>query len=107
MNEADNRKARAGSVANLGAGNNQCSSARPCWRSAGSAQLRARGKLHAARWHMEDGCSASYIEGVRPLCCRRTQAGAGRNFVRDAVHAAAPASKQENLSRVMERNSLV
>jgi hypothetical protein len=63
--------------------------------------IRARGKLHAARWHMEDGRSASYIED-------ETDTDAGRNFVRDAVRVAAPASKQENLRvRVIERNSLI
>jgi hypothetical protein len=50
---------------------------------------------------MADGRSASYIED-------ETDTDAGRNFVRDAVRVAAPASKQENLRvRVIERNSLI
>lgn len=57
---------------------------------------------------MADACSASYIEHVRSLqewrkypavlaVADETQAGVGRHFVRNAVHVAAPASKQENL----------
>lgn len=51
---------------------------------------------------MEDVCSASYIEHVRLLqevrkrlavltVADETEAGVGRNFVRDAVHLAVPA----------------
>jgi hypothetical protein len=58
MNEADNREARAGSVANWG----PATISVPAEDLAGEVQaahsVRARGKLHAARWHMEDVCSA-------------------------------------------------
>jgi hypothetical protein len=71
---------------------------------AGEAQA-TRSELRAARWHMEDVCSASYIEHVRALqdvrqclaVADETQAAVGRHFVRDAVHVATPAPKQQNL----------
>jgi hypothetical protein len=81
--------------------------------------VRARGQLHAARRHMEDVCSARWIEHVRPLeearerlavpaVADEAKAGVRRNVARDAAHVAAPAGKREDY-RVQshERNSLV
>jgi len=97
MNEADNGEARAGSVADWG----PATISVPAEDLAGEVQaahsVRARGKLHAARWHMEDVCSARCIEHVRPLeevrkrlavlaVADETKAGVRRNFVRDAAH---------------------
>jgi hypothetical protein len=73
--------------------------------------VRARGKPHAARWHLENVCSAGCIERIRPLKESRerlavlavadeAEAGVRRNFARDATHAAASAAKREVPSHV-------
>jgi hypothetical protein len=70
--------------------------------------IRARGKFHAARWHMEDICSARCIEHVPPIeearkrlavlaVADEAEAGVRPNFVRDAAHMSAPAAKRELL----------
>jgi hypothetical protein len=70
--------------------------------------VRARIKLYAARWHLEDVCSAPGVEHVRPLeevrerlavlaVADGAKAGVRRNFVRAAAYVAAPAAKRELL----------
>src|SRR5262245_34342845 len=106
MNEADNRETRAGSVADWG----PATIGVPAEDSAGEVQaahgIRARGQLHAARWHVDDFCPACCIEDIRPFQEARkrlavlavadeTEAGVRRNFHRYAAHVAAPAAKRE------------
>ena len=106
MYEADNREARAGSVADWGLATISV----PAEDCAGKAQaahtILARSKLEAARWHVEDVCSACCVEHVGSLekACERltvlavadeAEAGVGRNFIRDAAHVATPAAKRE------------
>ena len=108
MNEADNREARAGSIADRGSATISV----PAEDLAGEAQaahsVRARCKPHAARWHLEDVCPGRCVEHVRPLeearerlavlaVAEEAEAGVRRNFARDAAHAAAPAAKREVL----------
>jgi len=103
MNEADNRKARAGSVADRG----PATISVPAEDVGGEAQaahsVHARSKLHTTRWHLEDLCSARCVEHVRPLeearerlavpaVADEAKAGVRRNFACDAAHAAAPAA---------------
>jgi hypothetical protein len=67
MYEADNRKARPGSIAKRG----PATIGIPAEDFAGETQathrVRASGKLHATRWHLENVCSACCVEHVRPL----------------------------------------
>src|SRR5262249_60035622 len=108
MNEADNREARAGSVADWG----PATISVPAEDLAGQAQaahgVGARGKLHAARWHLEDVGSARCVEHVRPFeetrerlavlaIADKTEASVRRNFPGDAAHAAAATAKREVL----------
>jgi hypothetical protein len=66
MNEADNWEARAGSVADRG----PATISVPAEDLTGEAQaahsVRARGKLHAACWHVQYIRSTRRIEHVRP-----------------------------------------
>jgi hypothetical protein len=121
MNEADNREARAGSVADR----SPATISVPAEDLAGEAQaahsVRARGKLHAARWHLKDVCSARCVEHVRPreearerlavlAVADEAEAGGRRNFACDAAHAAAPAGEQDVLSSgsgLIKRDSLI
>jgi hypothetical protein len=79
---------------------------------AGEAQaahgVGARGKLHAARRHLEDVCPARCIEHVRPLekarerlailaVADKSEAGGRCNLACDAAHVAAPAPKRQVL----------
>jgi hypothetical protein len=68
--------------------------------------VRARGKLHAARRHMEDICSARRIEHVWPFeearkrlaipaVADETEAGMRRNFVCDAAYVTTLAAKRK------------
>jgi hypothetical protein len=119
MNEADDREARASRVADRG----PAAIRGPAEDLAGELEaahsVRAGGQLHAARRHLEDVCSARGVEHVRPLeearerlavpaVAHETEAGVGRNVVRDAAHAAAAAAKREGY-RVQshERSSLI
>jgi len=67
MDEADNREARAGRVANWG----QATLRVPAEDLSGEMQaahgVGSGNKLHAARRHMEDIRSSCFIEHVRPL----------------------------------------
>ena len=106
MNEANNREARAGSIADGG----PATIGVPAEDLAGEVQaahgVRARSKLHAARRHMEDICSARRIEHVWPFeearkrlaipaVADETEAGIRRHFVCDAAYVAALAAKRE------------
>jgi len=106
MNQADNREARASSVADRG----PATIGVPAEDLAGEAQaahsVPARGKLHAASWHLENVCSARCVEHVRPLeearerltvlaVADEAEAGGRRDLARDAAHVAAPAPKRE------------
>src|SRR5262249_54776912 len=108
MNKANNRESRAGSIGDRGPATIRV----PAENLAGEVQaahgIGARGKLHAARWHMEDICSTRCIEHVPPIeearkrlailaVAHETEAGLRRNFVRDAAHVSAPAAKRELL----------
>src|SRR5262249_3259632 len=103
MNEAQNREARAGrrncdpSVATISVPSEDLTGEAHAAHGVG-----AGGKPHAARWHLENVCSARCVERIRPLKESRerlavlavadeTEAGVRRNFARDATHAAAPA----------------
>jgi hypothetical protein len=108
MNEADNRKARAGSVVDWG----PATISVPAEDLDGEVQAAhgvcARGKLHAACWHMEYICSARCIEHIWPFeearkclavlaVADETEARVRSNFVCNAAHVAAPAAKREIL----------
>ena len=108
MNEANNRESRTGSVRHWGPATISVPAEDPAGEVEAAHGLRAGGKLHAARWHMEDICSACCIEHVRPLeearkrlavqaVAEEAEAGIWRNFVRDAAHVAAPAAKRKIL----------
>jgi hypothetical protein len=62
MNKTNNREARAGSIGDRG----PATISVPAENLGGEVQaphgIGARDKLHAARWHMEDICSARCIE---------------------------------------------
>jgi hypothetical protein len=118
MNEADNLEARARSVADR----SPATISVPAKGLAGEAQaahsVRARGKLHATRWHVKDVGSTRRIEHVRPLQETRkrlaipavadeAEARIRRNFTRDASHMAAPAAKREILGAVHHKAQLV
>jgi hypothetical protein len=118
MNDADNREAWAGSVADRG----PATISVPAEDLAGEVQaahsVRAGGKLHTARWHVEDVCSTRFIEHVWPLeearerltvlaVADETEAGVRRNFVRDAAHVAASAAKQEILRALSHKTQLI
>jgi len=106
MNDADNREARAGSIGDRG----PATVGIPAEDLAGEVQaahrVRARGKLHTARWHMEDVRSARRIEHVWPFeearkrlaisaVADKAEAGIRCNIVCDAAHVATPAAKRE------------
>src|SRR5262245_55293724 len=106
MDEANNWKARAGSIANRG----PTTIGAPAEDLAGETQathcVHSGGKLHATRWHLENVCSACSVEHVRPLqearerlailaIANEAEASGRRNHARDAVHVAAPAPKRE------------
>ncbi len=106
MNQTDNWEARANSVANRG----PATIGVPAEDLAGEAQaahsVRAPGKLHAAGWHLENVCSARYVEHVRPLeearerltvlaVADEAEASGRRNLARQSAYAAAPAPKRE------------
>jgi len=68
--------------------------------------VRASRKLHATRWHLENVCSSSRVEHIRPFeevrerltilaIANEAEASRRRYLVRDAVHVAAPAPKRE------------
>jgi hypothetical protein len=106
MNEADNREARPGGVGDWCPATLSVPAVDPAGEVQAAYGFRARGKLHAARRHMEDIRSARGIEHVRPLEKTRkrlavlavadeTEAGIWRNVVGDAAYVAAQASKRE------------
>jgi hypothetical protein len=118
MNDADNWEPWAGSVADRG----PATTSVPAEYLAGEVQaahsVRARDKLHAARWHVEDVCSTRSIEHVWPLeeareclavpaVADETEAGVRRNFIRDAAHVAASAAKREILRALSEKTQLI
>jgi len=109
MNEADNREARAGrSIADRSSATISVPAEDLTGEAHAAHSVRACGKPHAARWHLENVCSARCVERIRPLKESRerlavlavadeAEAGVRRNFARDATHAAAPAAKREVL----------
>jgi hypothetical protein len=118
MNEAHDREARAGSVGDR----SPAAIGVPAEDLAGEMQaahgIRASGKLHAARWHMEDVCPARCIEHVPPIenvrkrlavlaVADETKAAVRRNFVRDAAHVSAPAAKRELLCGLRHKTQFV
>jgi hypothetical protein len=118
MNESDNREARTGSVADRGAATISVPTEDLAGEMQAAHRVRARRELHAARWHMENICSACCIEHVRSLeearkrlavlaVADETEAGARRNFVCDPAHVAAPAAKRESIWVLSHGTSLV
>jgi hypothetical protein len=108
MNEADNRESRPGSVGDWCPATLSVPAEDPAGEVQAAHGLRAGGKLHAARRHMEDIRSARSIEHVRPLEKARkrlavlavadeTEARIWRNLVGDAAYVAAQAAKREIL----------
>src|SRR6185436_2052355 len=106
MNDADNREARTGGIADRGPATIRV----PAEDLAGEMQaahgVYTRGQLHTTRRHLENVCSACRIEHVRtaeetrerltiPAVTHEAEAGVGRNFVRDAAHVAAPATQRD------------
>lgn len=106
MNDANNREARAGSVADRG----PATFGVPAEHHVGEMQaahgVGAGRNLHAAHWHLEYVCSACRVEHVRPIeeACEclailavadETQALGRRNAARDTAYMAAPAPKRE------------
>jgi hypothetical protein len=115
MNEADNREVGAGSVADRGSATISVPAEDLAGKVQAAHSIRARGKLHAARWHLENVCSARCIEHVWPLkearkrlavlaVTNKTEAGVRRNFVRGAAHVAAQAAKREILRVLSHKN---
>ena len=118
MNEADNREAWAGSVANRGPATISVPAEDLAREAQAAHSVRARGKLYAARGHLKDVRSTRRIEHIRPLQETRkrlailavtdeAEAGIRRNFMRDASHMATPATKQEILGAVIHKTCLV
>ena len=118
MNESDNREARTGSVADWGAATISVPTEDFAREMQAAYRVRARCKLHAARWHVENICSACCIEHVRSLeearkrlavlaVADETGAGVRRNFVCDAAHMAAPAAKRESIWVLSHSTSIV
>jgi len=118
MYEADNGEARTSSIAD------RCPATIrvPAEDLAGDVQAAnsvcACGELHAARWHLEDVCSAGSVEHIRALeetrerlailtIADKAETGVRRNFVRDATHMAAPATKREVLEGLHHKRSLL
>src|SRR6516225_4274535 len=106
MNEAYNRKARAGSVADRGPATISVPAKDLVGEAQAAHRVHARGKLHATHWHLEDLGSVCCVEHVGPLeearerlavlaVADEAEAGVRRNFARDAAHAAALAAKRE------------
>jgi hypothetical protein len=106
MNEADNRETRASSVADRGPATIRVPTDDPAGEAQAAHSVRARDKLYAARWHLEDVFSAGCVEHVLPVeearerlavpaAADEAEAGVRRNLARDAAHAAAPATKGE------------
>src|SRR5262249_14601299 len=106
MNEADNRKARAGSIADRGSATISVPAEHLVGEAQAAHSVHARSKLHATRWHLEDLCSARRVEHVRPLeearerlavlaVADEAEAGVRRYFAGDAAHAATPAAQRE------------
>lgn len=104
MNEGDNWETRAGGVANRG----PAAICIPAENLVGEVYaaygVRARCKLHAARWHLEYVCSARCIEHVGPIeeACEclailavadETKAHKRRHAAGDAAHVTASASE--------------
>src|SRR6516162_4963924 len=106
MNEADNRKARAGSVADRGPATISVPAEDLVGEAQAAQSVHARSKLHATCWHLEDLCSARCVEHVRPLeearerlavlaVADEAEDGVRRNFARDTAHAATPAAQRK------------
>ena len=103
MNESDNREARTGRVADWGAATIGVPTEDLAGEMQAAHRVRAHCKLHAARRHMEDICSAfehvrSFKEARKRLAvlavADETKAGVRRDLVCDAAHVAAPAAKR-------------
>ena len=107
MDEPDNRKARPRrSITNRGPATIGVPAENLAGETQASYRVRASGKLHATRWHLENVCSSCRVEHVRPfqearerlaiLAIANEAEASGRcNHARDAVHVAAPAPKRE------------
>jgi hypothetical protein len=118
MNETDNREARAGRIADRGPATIGVPAEDPAGEVQAAHGVSARGKLHAARWQMEDICSARRIEHVRPLEKARkrlavpaiadeTETCIRTDFVCDAAYMAATAAKRETLRVLSHDTQLV
>jgi hypothetical protein len=118
MNEADNREARTGRVADWGAATISIPTEDPAGEMQAAYRVRACCKLHAARRHMENIRAACCIEHVRsfeetrkglavPAVADETEAGIRRNLICDAAHMAAPAAKRDSIWVLNHRTSLV
>ena len=105
MNESDNREARTSCVADRGAATIRVPTEDLAREMQAPHRVRAGCELHAARWHMEDICSACCIEHVRSFKEARkglavlaiadeAETRVRRNFVCDATHVAAPTAKR-------------
>src|ERR1700744_5024193 len=108
VNQSDNREARTSRVGDRGAATLRVPAEDLVGELQAAHRVRARCKLHAACWHMEDLCSACGIEHVRsfeeaskrlaiPAVADETEAGVRRNFVGDAAHVTAPAAKRQSV----------
>src|ERR1700722_8073449 len=108
VNEPDNREARTGRVADGRAATLSVPAEDLAGELQAAHRVRAGCKLHAARRHMEDICSACGIEHVRPFeetrkrlavpaVAGETGAGIWPNVVCDAAHVTAPAAKRESI----------
>jgi hypothetical protein len=106
MNESDNRKTRAGRVAQRSFATIRV----PAKNLRGEAQalqsIRARGQFHAACWHLEYVGSARSVEHVRPpeeageclailAIADQAEATGWSNLARDAADVAASAPKRD------------
>src|SRR5262245_47121317 len=107
MYEPDNRKARPRrSIANRGPATIGVPAEDLTGKPHATHRVRASGKLHATRWHLENVCSSCRVQHIRPFekACERLTIlaianeaeSSGRPYrVRDALHVAAPAPKRE------------
>jgi hypothetical protein len=106
MKHSHKREARASCVADRG----PATIGVPAEDLAGQLQathsVRARGKSHTARWHLEYVRSACCVEHVRPIeetrerltvltVADEAKAGGRHNLAGSAAHLAAPAPKWE------------
>ena len=116
MDDADDRKARAGRVGDRGPATLRVPAEDPAGKLQAADGVRARGKPHAPRRHMEDIRSTARIEHVRPseetrerlavvAVADEAEACVRRDVVRGAAHMAAPAAKRESPGRSSHETS--